>query len=91
MTVGLGACWMDPTAQDAARVVASSDGALMLVAMLAYVAAIVAGLVFVWAGWAAGNLSRVLGVSAGLVLASLLAGGLPLWFGRAALARVQSD
>lgn len=89
LTVGLGACWMDPTAQDAARVVASSDGALVLVAMLAYVGTVVTGLVFSWAAWSRGAVDQVISITFALMALSVLTGWLPIRFGAETIRRVE--
>jgi ABC-2 type transport system permease protein len=78
LTVGLGAWWVDPTAQDAARVVSSSTGALVLVLMLGYVGCVVAALVAAWTSWATGSWWWLFLSSLGLVLVSLLAGWVPV-------------
>lgn len=64
MTVGWGAWWMDPGAQDAARVVSSSNGALVLVFVLGYVGCVIAALEVAWTSWVSAH-------PVGLVLASL--------------------
>lgn len=70
LAVGLGAWWADPAVTDAARVVSSSRGALALVAMLAYVALVIAGLFFAWAGSAAHRPAALSGAVATLALIS---------------------
>ena len=65
MTVGWGAWWMDPGAQDAARVVSSSNGALVLVFVLGYVGCVIAALEIAWTSWLSAH-------PVGLVLASLV-------------------
>ena len=88
LTVGLGAYWVDVDAQDAARVVSSSNGALALVAMLGYVGAVVAALVAAWTEWLHGASGRLVMVTVGLVSASLIAGLVPIQQGLARLERL---
>lgn len=90
MTVGLGARWIDPSAQDAARVVSSSRGVLALVLMLGYVGCVVGALVIAWSGWLSPSLGWVVPAStAGLVAVSALAGWLPVRLGLATLNRLE--
>lgn len=70
LAVGLGAWWADAAATDAAQVVSSSRGALALVAMLAYVAFVIAGLFAAWAGLTARAPAVVAAVAAGMGLSS---------------------
>lgn len=85
LAVGLGAWWIDPTVQDAARLVSSSKGALVLVLMLGYVGCVVATLMAVWTNWLGHPVRGALLASAGLLAVSLVAGGLPLLKGLARL------
>lgn len=89
LTVGLGACWLDPAAQDAARVVSSSNGALVLVFMIAYVGGVVGALIAAWTSWASGVYGPLLGTSAALALVSVAAGWFPVRRGFAKLSRPQ--
>ena len=89
LTVGLGAWWIDPAAQDAARVVSSSNGALVLVFVLCYVGCVVGALVVAWTSWLIGAYVRLAAVSLGLVVASLLAGAVPVWKGFQRLQRLE--
>jgi ABC-2 type transport system permease protein len=88
MTVGLGACWIDLTAQDAARVVSSSNGALVLVFMLCYVACVVGALVAIWSNWLGAPLGRMLSATGGLLVVSVAAGAAPVWRGWRKLERL---
>ncbi len=90
LSVGLGAVWIDPHAQDAARVVSSSNGALVLVLMLAYVGCVVAALVTVWTGWLRASMGW-LSAAASLALAglSVLLGGVALRRGLHRLDRLE--
>ena len=81
LTVGLGAWWMDPTAQDAARVVSSSNGALVLVLMLCYVGCVVAALMAAWGAWTAHAPRLLLLVSVGLAVVSAIASWVPMHWG----------
>ena len=78
LSVGLGALWIDPTAQDSARVVSSSNGALVLVFMLCYVGCVVAALVMAWSGWSGASLRGPIIASLGLGIVSLLTGVIPV-------------
>ena len=78
LTVGLGAWWIDPSAQDAARVVSSSNGALALVLMLCYVGCVVGALLVAWISWTSAFHAGVVVASLGLGLISLLAGWWPV-------------
>jgi ABC-2 type transport system permease protein len=89
LTVGLGAWWIDPSAQDAARVVSSSRGALVLVLMLGYVGCVVGSLVMAWSGWAHASPAQVLLTSGALVIVSVAAGWLPVRMGRTKLERLE--
>jgi len=89
LTVGLGAWWIDLTAQDAAQVVSSANGAMALVLMLGYVGCVVAALVAAWASWRASSEYGLFLVSIGLVVVSVMAGGLPLYGGLAKLERLE--
>ncbi len=89
LTVGLGARWIDPNAQDAARVVSSSNGALVLVLMLTYVGCVVSALVMAWAGWAAASPGRLIVTAVGLAIISALTGWLPVRLGLAKLERLE--
>ena len=90
LTVGFGAWWIDPTAQDAARVVSSSQGALVLVFVLGYIACVAAVLVLVWTGWAGQMVGRVVLASVGLVAVSVIVGLTPFVKGLARLERLES-
>ena len=90
LTVGLGACWIDPSARDAARIVSSSSGALVLVLMLAYVGCVTWALAVAWAGWAVGSLFRLMAASAALGLLSFLTATLPVQLGLARLERLEN-
>jgi ABC-2 type transport system permease protein len=89
LTVGLGACWIDPDAQDAARVVSSSSGALVLVLMLAYVGSVAGALVLAWTSWAAGSAAGALVATVGLMGLSGLAGWIPVQAGLRTLERFE--
>jgi len=78
LAVGLGAWWIDPAAQDAARVVASSNGALALVLMLCYVGCVVGALLVAWISWTRAFPAGVVLASAGLCAVSGLAGWWPI-------------
>ncbi len=78
LTVGCGAWWMDPTAQDAARVVSSSNGALVLVLMLCYVGCVVAALLAAWGASTAHDPTMLLLASAGLAAISAIASWVPM-------------
>jgi ABC-2 type transport system permease protein len=91
MTVGLGARWIDPSAQNAARVVSSSNGAFVLLLMLVYVGCMVAALVLAWTSWATHAYGVVTGVGAGVALLSLAAGWVPVRLGLARLERLDRD
>ena len=90
LTVGSGAWWIDPSAQDAARVVSSSSGALALVLVLMYVGCVVGALVAAWTSWATGAYGWLVVTSLGLVLVSVLAGWLPVRMGFSRLERLIS-
>jgi ABC-2 type transport system permease protein len=89
LTVGLGAWWIDLTARDAARVVSSSNGALVLVFMLCYVGCVVATLVAVWTHWLSGSFHWLAIATLGLVAASLIAGVIPVRGGIAKLEHLE--
>lgn len=89
LTVGCGAWLADPTAQDAARVVSSSSGALVLVVMMGYVGCVVAALVVAWSAWTARAWGVLWMSSGGLVLVSLLAGWIPIRKGLERLDRLE--
>ncbi len=89
LTVGFGAWWMDPTAQDAARVVSSSNGALVLVLMLCYVGCVVAALMAAWGASTAHDPRILLLASAGLVAVSAAASWIPMWRGLRQLERFE--
>jgi hypothetical protein len=89
LTVGLGAWWIDPEAQDAARLVSSSKGALVLVLMLGYVGCVVATLVAVWTNWLGQPIRGALVAGAGLLAVSWLTGGWPLLKGLQRLTRLE--
>ncbi|MBI4003847.1 MAG: hypothetical protein HY353_02390, partial [Candidatus Omnitrophica bacterium] len=78
LAVGLGAWWIDPSAQDAARVVASSNGALALVLMLGYVGCVVGALLVAWISWTRAFPAGVVLASVGLCAVSGLAGWWPI-------------
>jgi len=88
MTVGLGAWWIDPNAQDPARVVSSSSGALALVWMLAYVGCVAVALELTWASWTGGGWFGMAIASVGLAVVSWLMGALPIRRGLARLNRL---
>lgn len=81
MTCGLGAYWMDPTATDAARVVSSSNGALMLVGMLVYIGSVIFALTVAWTSWNPSVRLRLAAASGIVLAASLLMGIVPVWMG----------
>ena len=89
LTVGLGAWWIDPSAQDAARLVSSSNGALVLVLMLAYVGCVVAALGMAWASWTMHAPVRLIATTVGLMLISLVSGWVPVRLGRSKLERLE--
>lgn len=89
MTLGLGACFIDLTAQDAARVVSSSNGALVLVLMLGYVGAVVMALTMVWASGSGKPLLWMLLATAEVMGVSVLAGVIPVYRGAAKLTRLE--
>jgi len=91
LAVGLGAWWIDPTVQDAARLVSSSKGALVLVLMLGYVGCVVATLVAVWTNWLSHPLRGALLASLGLLAVSLVVGGVPLLKGVARLQQFEES
>ena len=78
LTVRMGAWWIDLNAQDAARVVSSSNGALVLVLMLGYIGCVVAALVFAWTSWISHSISGLIASGVGTATVSLLVGGIPL-------------
>jgi ABC-2 type transport system permease protein len=88
LTVGLGARWIDMTAQDSARVVSSSNGALVLVFMLCYVACVVVTLVAVWGSWVGAPTGKLFLVTAGLLTVSFLTGFVPVRAGLRNLERL---
>lgn len=91
LTVGLGALWIQPTAQDAARVVSSSYGALTLVFVLGYVGCVVAALVAVWGvGLRHPSTAEVWLASLGLLALSLVTGLLPIRMGLAKLTQLET-
>lgn len=90
MAVGFGAWWIDPAAQDAARAVSSSQGALVLVFMLGYIACVAAALALVWTGWAGEMVRRAVVAGVGLAAVSLLVGLIPFVKGLAKLERLES-
>jgi len=91
LTVGLGALWIQPTAQDAARVVSSSYGALTLVFVLGYVGCVVAALVAVWGeGLGHPSTAGVWLASLGLVAVSLVTGLLPIRLGLTKLTQLET-
>ena len=90
LTVGAGAWWIDPTAQDSARVVSSSNGALVLVWMLCYVGSVVGGLVAAWTGWLGGSVIRLVGASLGIAVVSLASSIVPICKGLARLERLEN-
>ena len=90
LAVGLGAWWIDPSAQDAARVVSSSNGALALVLMLCYVGCVVGALIVAWISWSHALSSGILLASVGLVAMSALAGWWPLRQGFRRLERLEA-
>jgi len=89
LTVGMGAWWIDLDAQDAARVVSSSSGALVLVLMLGYIGCVVAALVFAWTSWINHFLSGLLAAGIGMALVSFLVGWIPLRGGFVKLERLE--
>jgi hypothetical protein len=91
LTVGLGAAWIDPTAQDAARVVSSSRGALALVLMLGYVGCVAWAMVLAWTSWHRGRPEGMLLASVTLGGISLLAGWLPVRRGLARIERLDEE
>jgi len=88
MTAGLGAWWIDVTAQDAARLVSSSRGALTLVLVLGYIGVVVSALALGWIGWQAPTPWRWVPATVGFVVVSGLAGALPVLGGLARLERL---
>ena len=89
LTVGLGAWWIDPMAEDAARVVSSSNGALTLVLMLGYVACVVAALVVAWTSWLRPGVHGLWAVSAVLGIVSLVTALVPIRLGFLRLERFE--
>ncbi len=89
MTVGLGAWWIDLTAQDAARVVSSSNGALVLVLMLGYVACVVGALMAAWTSWLTFSGRGLVLNSLALAAISFAMGAWPLRWGLAKLERLE--
>jgi ABC-2 type transport system permease protein len=89
LAVGLGAWWIDPSAQDAARVVSSSHGAFVLVLMLCYVGCVVHALVIAWTGWATDAPGRLLLASAMLAVISIVTCSLSVRLGLAKLERME--
>ena len=90
LTVGFGAWWMDPEAQDAARIVSSSNGALVLVLVLCYVGAVVAALVLAWTSWLRSDYAQLTVASVGLGVISVLANVVPIQGGLRRLERFES-
>lgn len=78
LAVGLGALWIDPSAQDASRVVSSANGALVLVFMLLYVGAVVLAFIVAWGSWTVHFPQGLILSSVGLLIVSLFAGFLPV-------------
>ncbi len=89
LTVGLGAWWIDLKAQDAARVVSSSTGALVLVLMLCYVGCVVAALVGAWTSAVSRSHGGLIWASVGLLVVSVVTGVLPVWGGLRRLERLE--
>ena len=89
LTLGLGAWWVDPGAQDAARVVSSSNGALVLVFVLGYVGCVVAALVVAWTSWLGPATRGVVIASLGLAAVSLVAAAVPIRAGLLRLERLE--
>ncbi|MBI4598409.1 MAG: hypothetical protein HY737_08430 [Candidatus Omnitrophica bacterium] len=89
LSVGLGAWWIDPGAQDAARLISSSTGALVLVLMLGYVSGVVAALLLAWNGWSNHHLGTLVLASAGFAGLSLLASVVPMRRGLATLEQLE--
>lgn len=89
LMVGLGAWWVDPDAQDPARIVSSSRGALALVAMLGYVACVVAALVVAWTSWLQAAVGWFMAASAALVVVSWFVSVVPLQLGLRTLERLE--
>ena len=89
LTIGFGAWWIDLGAQDAARVVSSSNGALVLMLVLCYVAGVITTLVVVWTQWLKSAMVGIIVGNAIFLGMSLLAGLLPLYKGLARLERLE--
>jgi len=89
MAVGLGAWWIDPNAQDPARVVSSSYGALALVWMLGYVGCVAVALELAWTTWTGLGWVGMAVASLGLAIISGLMGGIPIRNGLARLNRLE--
>jgi ABC-2 type transport system permease protein len=88
MMVGLGAWWIDPQAQDPARIVSSSNGALALVGMLCYVGCVVGALVATWNSWLSASWWRFAVATVGLLIVSLAFSIVPLRQGLRRLERL---
>lgn len=91
MTIGFGALWIEPGAQDAARVVSSSSGALVLVLMLCYVACVVGVLVVVWLNAFNATSQGPLLAGAALLATSIGLGVIPVYRGLARLERLETS
>jgi hypothetical protein len=89
LTVGLGAWWIDPGAQDAARVVSSSNGALVLVLMLGYVGCVISALVLAWHGWLLGRPGLLAVATVALLGVSAIVGVWPVRRGAQVLAHLE--
>lgn len=89
LAVGLGAWWIDPSAQDAARVVSSSNGALALVLMLGYVGCVVGALLMAWSSWTHASVAGVVLASGGLAAVSGLASWWPIRQGMRRLTQLE--
>jgi hypothetical protein len=89
LAVGLGAWWIDPSVQDAARVVSSSNGALALVLMLAYVGCVVGALLLAWISWTQASALGVGLASVGLCAVSGLASWWPMHQGMRRLTQLE--
>lgn len=90
MMVGLGAWWIDPEAQDPARIVSSSKGALALVAMLFYIGCVVCALVVAWTSWLGAHWLWFSVASVGLLIVSWFMSSIPLQRGLRTLERLES-
>ncbi len=89
LSVGLGCLWIDPTAQDAARVVSSSNGAMALILMLAYVSCVVVGFVGFWLCWMHHSPTGLFGISLSLVGVSMFTGWVPMRLGLKRMERLE--